>query len=74
VNSPNENGDIESSNGGLKHSVEQHLGLRGSRDFTDLTDYEAFLGRLMDKRNAWVQFSLGASWRRLSTKDQRHGS
>ncbi len=31
IASPNENGDIESSNGGLKRAVEQHLLLRGPR-------------------------------------------
>ena len=52
VGSPNENGDIESSNGGLKQAVEQHLLMRGSRDFKSIADYEAFLFRIMEKRNA----------------------
>ncbi len=52
VNSPNENGDIESSNGGFKRTVVQHLLLRGSRDFESLETYEAFLWGIMEQRNA----------------------
>jgi hypothetical protein len=56
--SPNENGDVESSNGGLKRAVEQHLLLRGSRDFESLEAYESFLFGIMDKRNAGRQVKL----------------
>jgi len=52
VDNPNENGDIESSNGSLKRAVKQHLLLRGSRDFESLAAYEAFLWQIMEKRNA----------------------
>ena len=52
LSSPNENGDIEASNGALKRAVKQHLLLRGSCDFASLGAYEAFLGRIMEKRNA----------------------
>jgi hypothetical protein len=55
IGSPNENGDVESSNGGLKRSVEQHLLLRGSRDFASIDAYENFLFGIMDKRNAGRQ-------------------
>jgi len=58
VNSPNENGDIESSNGGFKRAVNQHLLLRGSRDFDSLESYEAFLWGVMEKRNAGRQVKL----------------
>jgi hypothetical protein len=58
VGSPNENGDVESSNGGLKRSVEQHLLLRGSRDFESIEAYEAFLFGIMDRRNAGRQQRL----------------
>ena len=58
VASPNENGDVESSNGGLKRAVKQHLLLRGSRDFASLPAYEAFLFGIMDKRNAARQPKL----------------
>jgi hypothetical protein len=52
VGNPNENGDIEASNGSLKQAVKQHLLLRGSTDFESLEAYEAFLGQVMEKRNA----------------------
>ncbi len=58
LSSPNENGDVESSNGGLKGAVKQHLLLRGSRDFESLEAYEAFLFGIMDKRNAARQAKL----------------
>ncbi len=58
VGNPNENGDIESSNGGLKRAVEQHLLLRGSRDFETIETYETFLFDIMDRRNAGRQQRL----------------
>lgn len=58
IASPNENGDVESSNGGIKRAVEQHLLLRGSRDFESIAVYEAFLFGIMDKRNAMRQTKL----------------
>ena len=71
VGSPNENGDVESSNGGLKRSVEQHLLLRGSRDFENIEAYEAFLFGVMDRRNAGRQQRLAeeiAAMQPLSVK------
>jgi len=58
VASPNENGDVESSNGGVKRAVEQHLLLRGSRDFESIAVYEKFLFGIMEKRNAGRQEKL----------------
>ena len=58
VGNPNENGDVESANGSLKRAVEQHLLLRGSRDFESLEAYEAFLYGIMEKRNAGRQAKL----------------
>jgi hypothetical protein len=58
IASPNENGDVESSNGGIKRAVEQHLLLRGSRDFESIAVYEAFLYGILDKRNAMRQTKL----------------
>jgi len=58
IASPDEDGDIESSNGGLKRAVEQHLLLRGSRDFASIAIYEAFLFGIMEKRNAGRQQKL----------------
>lgn len=58
IGRPEQNGDVEASNGGLKRAVEQQLLLRGSRDFESLADYEAFLGRIMNKRNQGRQKRL----------------
>jgi hypothetical protein len=58
VGSPNENGDVESANGAFKRAVQQHLLLRGSRDFESLAAYEAFLWAIMEKRNAGRQAKL----------------
>jgi len=51
LDSPHENGDVESSNGGLKRAVEQYLLLRGSRDFESIEAYEDFLFDVMQRRN-----------------------
>ena len=56
----NENGDVESSNGGLKRAVRQQLMLRGSRDFDSLAAYEGFLFGIMDQRNKGRQARLSA--------------
>lgn len=58
VGNPNENGDVESQNGALKRAVEQHLLLRGSREFGDIDEYEAFLFAVMEKRNRGRQVRL----------------
>jgi hypothetical protein len=58
IGSPNENGDVESSNGVIKRAVNQHLLLRGNRDFESLEGYEAFLWGIMEKRNAGRQAKL----------------
>jgi hypothetical protein len=47
-----ENGDVESSNGGLKMAVDQRLRLRGSRDFATREAYESFLDTCVTARNA----------------------
>jgi transposase len=60
-NSPgraHENGDVESSHGGLKNAVDQRLRLRGSRDFASVEAYWAFIEALVAERNAgrgWVK-------------------
>ena len=51
LRSPQENGDVESIHGGIKRALGQHLLLRGSRDFGNLAEYEAFLFEVMEKRN-----------------------
>lgn len=51
VDSPNENGDVESANGAFKSRVNQHLLLRGSRDFDSREDYRRFLEVIFHKAN-----------------------
>ena len=51
VNSPDENGDIESANGHLKRRIEQYLRLRGSRDFESIDEYRSFLNNVLIKGN-----------------------
>jgi len=46
-----ENGDVESSNGGLKNAIDQRLRLRGSRDFATVEVYCGFLGMVVEERN-----------------------
>jgi hypothetical protein len=58
LNSPQEDGDVESSHGGLKRAIEQHLLLRGSRDFESVEVYETFLLGVMDRRNQGRQERL----------------
>lgn len=49
--SPQEDGDVESSHGGLKRALLQHLLLRGSRDFESLEAYRSFIAQALEKRN-----------------------
>ena len=51
VNSPDENGDIESANGHLKRRIEQYLILRGSRDFSSVDEYRDFLNEILVRGN-----------------------
>lgn len=46
-----ENGSIEKSHDTLKNAIEQHLLLRGSRNFADLNEYESFLMVIKQRRN-----------------------
>lgn len=46
-----ENGAIESANGHLKRKVDQQLMLRGSRDFSSLSEYEKFINVIIAKIN-----------------------
>ena len=58
IGASNENGDVEASNGAFKRAVEQHLLLRGSRDFETLEAYETFLFAIMERRNERRQVRL----------------
>jgi hypothetical protein len=58
IDSPNENGDVESSNGHLKRRLRQHLLLRGSRDFESEEAYERFLHSVLERSNQGRQEKL----------------
>jgi hypothetical protein len=49
--SPHENGDVEQRHHRFKQALEQALLLRGSRDFADRDDYDAFLRKLFGQLN-----------------------
>jgi transposase len=51
VGCPNENGDVESHNGHLKRRLEQHLLLRGHRDFASEAAYDQFVGGVLAGAN-----------------------
>jgi hypothetical protein len=51
ISCPNENGDVESSNGHLKRRLKQHLLLRGSSDFSSETNYEQFYEKALEQAN-----------------------
>jgi transposase len=51
VGKANQNGDVESSNNALKKKLEQHLILRGSRDFESVEAYEEWVQEVMTKTN-----------------------
>ena len=48
----NENGDIEQRHHRFKRALDQALMLRGSRDFADVEEYQAFLTKLFDQLNS----------------------
>ena len=52
ANSPNENGDVEQRHYRFKRAVDQALMLRGSREFDQRPDYDAFLKDLFAQLNA----------------------
>ncbi len=52
VRKPQENGDVESSNGHIKTAIDQALRLRGTRDFEDVDAYREFLQSVVAPRNA----------------------
>jgi hypothetical protein len=52
VGCPHEQGDVESGNRHWKRRLEQHLILRGSREFTSLEAYDGFVGQVLRAANA----------------------
>jgi|KBSSwiStaDraftv2_1062776.scaffolds.fasta_scaffold46722_3 hypothetical protein len=65
VGCPHEHGDVESLNRHLKRRLNQHLILRGSRDFASLEDYDAFVQRVLRAANAKRQKRLAEERARL---------
>lgn len=51
VHTPQENGDVEASNGGLKRALTQALEIRGSREFPSLEAWQTFIEQVLEKRN-----------------------
>ena len=51
VGKKHQNGDIESLNGALKRRLEQHLLLRGSRDFESVKSYELWVWSVLEAAN-----------------------
>ena len=47
-----QNGDVEALNGALKRRFEQHLLLRGSRDFESVAEYQGWIDGVVDQANA----------------------
>ncbi|MBA2322226.1 MAG: IS21 family transposase [Deltaproteobacteria bacterium] len=52
VGEKEQNGDVEALNGALKHRLNQHLLLRGSRDFDGLEAYVAFVHGVLRGANS----------------------
>lgn len=58
VGCPNEQGDIESANRHLKRRLDQHLLLRGNRDFVSTEAYDRFLEDVLNQANQTRQERL----------------
>lgn len=58
VRCPHEHGDVESQNRHLKRRLQQHLLLRGSRDFASLEAYDQFVEGVVRAANAKRQKRL----------------
>ena len=52
IRCPNEHGDVESGNRHLKRRLDQHLILRGSRDFESVGQYDLFVELVIKAANA----------------------
>ncbi|MEI6243209.1 MAG: IS21 family transposase [Chlamydiota bacterium] len=65
--SPNENGDIEQRHYRFKKALDQALMLRGSRNFSNQSEYEAFLHKFFYKLNATRQEKVDEESKALKT-------
>ena len=52
VGQSHQNGDVEAANGALKRRLEQHLLLRGDRDFESVDSYETWIAERLEQANA----------------------
>lgn len=52
ADSPHQNGDVEQSHYRFKQALDQSLMLRGSRDFSSLSEYRSYLEKLFEQLNA----------------------
>lgn len=51
IGEKHQNGDVEALNGVLKRRLEQHLLLRGSRDFSSVEEYEQWIWQTLEVAN-----------------------
>jgi hypothetical protein len=58
IGESHQNGDVEALNGALKRRLEQHLLLRGSRDFDRIEDYQAWIDGVLAQANGLRQKRL----------------
>jgi hypothetical protein len=87
VGASEQNGDVESSNGGLKRALRQRLLLRGSADFDTVEAWQAFVDDVIARRNRSRQAKFVAelahmkpltvapapAWKELDVKVARGG-
>lgn len=66
VGAKEQNGDVEALNGALKRRLEQHLLLRGSRDFESREAYEQWLWGIVEKVNRGRGQRLSEELERMS--------
>jgi hypothetical protein len=59
IGKPNQNGDVESLNNALKRRLEQHLKLRGSRDFESVEAYEGWIQGVVAEANGTRTARIG---------------
>jgi hypothetical protein len=68
---PNENGDVEQRHYRFRRALEQALLLRGSRDFSGVEEYRAYLGKLFEQLNSGRKVRLREEMERLRPLPQR---
>lgn len=66
VGAKEQNGDVEALNGALKRRLEQHLLLRGSREFASRESYEQWLWEIVSKVNLGREKRLGEELEQMS--------